>query len=184
MLYARRGLILRSDPFITMSNDRSLESPTRKEVAEFFRLGLRLGLFDTSPIIKWADSIIEQEDKPDISIIDVSLAGSRGINETITCLGEIKGHLREDVPVELLLAYFRRKLVSGQLNIDSVAAMFYSLAKMPEVTGDVAGALHVLDENLSMAEDGLCGSVEEALDDIKCFLEEHGEYEQYLPQEV
>ena len=58
------------------------KGPVEKEVAEFFRLGLRLWLFDTLPVIKWADSMIQQEDRPDICIIDVSRAGSRGINET------------------------------------------------------------------------------------------------------
>ena len=167
-----------------MSNDRPHACATRKEISEFLRLGLRLGAFDTAPIIKWADSIIEQEDTPEISIIDVSLAGGRGVNETITCLGEIKGNVRENIPVELVLAYYRRKLVSRQLTTDEVAAMLYTLSKITEVKGDLSGALNVLDENLSMAEDGVCGSVEEALDDLKNFLEEHCEYEHCLPQEV
>ena len=167
-----------------MSNDRQPSDPTSKEVAEFFKLSLRLGLLDTFPVVKWADSIIERESKPDIAIIDVSLSGSRGINETITCLGEVKGELRENVPVELLLAFYRKKLHSGQLSTDEVAASLYGLAQMSEVPDDLRGAFYVLEDNLVLAEEGVCGSVEEALDDIKCFLEEHCEYEPYLPAEL
>src|SRR5215208_4083425 len=71
----------------------AMVKPNRKEIAEFLKMGLRVSAFDPSTVIQWADSIILLEDKPDNSIIEVSLSGAGGLDKTITSLNEIKGEV-------------------------------------------------------------------------------------------
>jgi hypothetical protein len=161
-----------------------VEKPNIKEIAEFFRLGLRIGIFAPSTVIQWADSIIMAENKPDISIIEVSLSGAGGLNKTIDSLNEIKGEIRSDYPAKLMLAYCWKKLRTKDWTEDFFSGLLYSLKNASEVSEDVEIALMNLDENLSLAEDGVYGTVKEAMNDIMKFLESFEEYERHLPNEV
>ena len=65
-----------------------IEPPNKKEIAEFLEVGLRLGAFDYSAAIQWADSVLLMEDRPDIQIVEIS-GEQRGATWRLSCCGHI-----------------------------------------------------------------------------------------------
>lgn len=157
-------------------------SSNNKDIAEFLRLGLCLGLFKLQSAVQWADSRIAEEDKPSMGIISVSLAGTR--SELIDSLSNVEGSVRPEFPVKLLLAYCWRQLSNGQLSSDYLSGVLFRLKRMPEVHSEIRNTLYVLDEDLSRAEDGVGGSVEAAMQNIEVYLSKFQEYVQLLPTQV
>ena len=59
----------------------------KADILTIYRIGVEVGLIDTKSIIKWADSKIEHTDiSNEDFLIDLSLSGKGGINETIHIL--------------------------------------------------------------------------------------------------
>ena len=158
--------------------------PNTKEMADYFKLGLRLGLLDQSPVIIWADALIHAQEKPDISIIELSLSGGRSLNDTIACLGNIKGEANTDTAIKLTLAHLWREVKTGRMSLDAASVILYRLKDLATAQSDVIDKICTLDENLSLAEDGVYGSIEEALNEIRDYLKEQQGYEMFLPEEV
>jgi hypothetical protein len=161
-----------------------IEPPNKKEIAEFLRLGLRVRAFDYSAAIQWADSVLLMEEKPDIQIVEVSLSGAGGLDKTITCLKEVKGVARQDLAAKLLLAYCWKKIREKEWTDDYCSVLLCSLKRSGEASQGLEIALINLDENLSLAEDGVYGSVEDALKDIREFLKSFEQYVEWLPAQV
>jgi hypothetical protein len=162
-----------------------IEAPNKKEIGEFLRLGLSLGAFDYSAAIQWADSVLLMEDTPDIQIVEVSLSGGGGLDRTISCLGDIRGAARRDMAAKLLLAYCGRKIRTKEWTDDRFSGLWLGIIKLSgEISQDLECALMKLDEDLWLAEEGVCGTVEEAIKAIREFLNSFEEYEQWLPAQV
>lgn len=160
-----------------------IEKPNIKEIAEFFRIGLRVGLSIPSNIVRWADAIILAEDKPDISIIEVSLAGGRQ-NKMIDALRDVKGEIRPDYLIKLMLAYCLKHLKAKQGDADSFTGLLYRLKCASDVSEDMDYTLTWLDDELYLAREQILGTVEQSMDEIISFLKSFEEYEQYLPDEI
>ena len=67
------------------------EYSNMKEQAEFYRVGLLLGLFKISDVIAWCDSVIMAEAAPDLAIIEASMSGGKGVDAVVSALSEMKG---------------------------------------------------------------------------------------------
>jgi len=158
--------------------------PNKKEIAEFFRLGLRVGALDYSAAVRWADSVLLIEQKPDIQIVEVSLSGAGGVDKTITCLQEIRGVASQDMAARLLLAFCWRKIRTKQWPDERFACLLNSIRLSGEISEDLEHTLMNLDEDLWLAEEGVCGTVEEAMKAIREFSRSFEEYEKWLPPQV
>ena len=62
-----------------------------KVIAEVLRIGLQIGLFSKTEVIKWADHTIETLDRPSIEIIEVALSSNDNLVNIISKLKNIKG---------------------------------------------------------------------------------------------
>lgn len=100
-----------------------------KEQAEVFKLGLLVGFFKTEEVIRWADSILAAEDNPHLGVIDVAFAGSKGINEIITQLDNIKDQINVSIPVQTLLGFLYKELIDQKSTVVEVARKLYVLSQ-------------------------------------------------------
>src|ERR1035438_1618262 len=63
-----------------------------KDIAEFFRLCLRLRLVDVAAVERWADSIVDREQSPGHPVIELALATHHRDFEVDDLLSEFQGH--------------------------------------------------------------------------------------------
>lgn len=102
---------------------------TIKEQSEVFKLGLLVGYFKTKEVIHWANNILATEDNPDLGVIDVAFSGSKGINEAITQLDNIKGKMDIRTPVKTLLGLLYNELILQKSTVIEVARKLYVLSE-------------------------------------------------------
>jgi hypothetical protein len=159
-----------------------IEKPTIKELAEFFIRGLSAGIFDTSQVARWADSIIEKEEKPSIEIIEVCLACNRNPSDTISCLREIKGELQPDVSINLMAAYLLKKLIAHEMDHSNAIKLLYK-ASFDGAFSDLELEIMNLEESWCLVEDGVYGNIEDIKKELEMFLEERRAYIAHLPIE-
>lgn len=159
-----------------------IEKPTIKEFAEFFSRALSAGAVDTSQVARWADSIIEKEDKPSIEIIEVSLACNRNVNETITCLHQIKGEMQPNTPINLMAAYLLKKLLTHEIDHGNAIKALYS-ATREGMFSDFELEIASIEESWCLAKDGVYDNLENVKMRLEMFLKERREYIVHLPIE-
>jgi len=100
-----------------------------KEQAETYRLGLLIGYFKVEDVIHWSDSTILNEDIPDIGVINVSYAESKGINEVIATLENVKGKIDTDHPTKALLGLIFKKFISQEETVYKTTRKLYTLSQ-------------------------------------------------------
>jgi hypothetical protein len=142
-----------------------------KEGAELYRRGLLLGLLSVSDAITWLDVVIASEAKPDIAIIEASLSGSRGPIAVADWLKEVPGPFDERAVAGRLLGKMHGGLVDGALPPATVTRWLFQMAMDGDAPDDQAeGQMLGLDDELSLAADGIVGSVPEIRDRLEQFL--------------
>ncbi len=62
-----------------------------KGKAEFYRIGLILGVQTVSDVVEWADSEIQRQDRPPYIFIEISLMGHAHVDNVILKLAEFPG---------------------------------------------------------------------------------------------
>lgn len=99
-----------------------------KEQAEVYKLGLLIGYFKIEDVILWADFVIENDENPNLVIIDVSLSGKKGINEVVSQLGNINGKIDINTPVKTILGLLYKDLVNENISVYEIARKLYVLS--------------------------------------------------------
>ncbi|TVX91389.1 hypothetical protein [Cohnella terricola] len=123
-------------------------APSIKEITETFKLGLLIGLLSMDQVINFADKYIEHEANPDAGIIEVSLSGSKGINETISKLEEVKGIYDIQKPIRTILGL----IYIESLNSDDISEITYKLYSLSlnisesQIGGDLYFELNSMDD--------------------------------------
>ena len=155
-----------------------------KEKAEYFRLGLMLGVYTVSDVVRWADSEIQRQDKLPYIFIKLSLMERSGpkdvrakLNEFPGCVDKFKV-LRKILPKLLGPMYLQlshhpeygptlaNNLYQVYLELDQEFGHF----SLPE---DLYPML-VLDDQYLYAQQGT-GTEQEVLQDFLVFLKPYAE---------
>ena len=156
-----------------------------KEKAEFFRIGLILGVHTVSDVVEWADSEIQHQDKPPNIFIELSLMGNSGSADVRTKLNEFPGTVDKSKVLHKILS----KLLEP---------MYHELAQHPEYGPTLAERLYkiylaleqefghfnvprdlypmlVLNDQYRLAQQGTYGTEQGVLQDFLTFLKPYGE---------
>lgn len=126
-----------------------LPGMTLKELAEVFRLGLMIGYYKPDEVIKWADSRVMHDNALGVSLIEVSLPGSKGINEVISKLDDVKGEQVIQKPARAILGLLYRDLASGKNSLETVTYQLYSLSNVLDerhVDKEILEELRIMDD--------------------------------------
>jgi hypothetical protein len=96
-----------------------------KEQAEVLRIGLVAGVRTTRDAVTWADGLIAAQSQPDLSLLNVSLAGSRSAAEMSTLLDEVPGDCDRVEVMRGILADLLHLLEREPQRADDIARWLY-----------------------------------------------------------
>jgi hypothetical protein len=154
---------------------------TQKEIAQFFRLALRLRLVDTVAVERWVVSVIAAESAVRFPFTDLAGASHRPSFVVDDLLGQVTGHVELHVPGRIVLALLRRRLRDGALSAKAAikcAREICFAAPLTELEGHRADGL---DDSLWLAISGTYGTLDDVRREVAEFLESYAEFDQEIP---
>lgn len=157
----------------------TIAKPTRKDIAEFFRLGLLARLCQPSAVVSWADSIVVAEPRPHIAFIELCIAGSQPLSCIVTLLADVPGRGAPELSARMLLGHAWRLVTAGILTAEEVLFRLYRFSRMEDgFPEDVHFTLSGYEDAFCLAEDEVHGSVADVEQGFLGFL---ADYKAYVP---
>ncbi|WFD08717.1 hypothetical protein [Tepidibacter hydrothermalis] len=146
--------------------------------AELYRLALSCGFLTKKDVIDWADNEIMISENPDISIIELSLLGSKNVEEVISKLKEVTGNIDEEVTLKILLGLFYKEIIKNPNKIQVISTELYHLYLSVEIDNKEECYLWMmyLDDEFHLANNGTYGDVEEVKSRYIDFLKQYEGY--------
>ena len=133
--------------------------PTRKDIAEFFRLALIAGVCEVPALVRWADSIIASEQSPPFAFFDLSTCESQPVSAIVGFLREVPGSTSTDLPVFILLAHCHSLAQSGSLALTDTLVRLHRMSEGEHFPDRVEVTLINLDEDLYLARNNIHSTV-------------------------
>ena len=152
--------------------------PTRKDIAEFYRLGLLVGLCEPSSVALWADSIVAAEQSPHIAFIELCCGGSQPASAVQTLLADVPGQVTDGLPAHMLLGHASRLVTSRSFTPEQLMRRLYGISSLETFPERIYDELVRFDDEYSLARDGAYGTLAEADHDFSTFL---ADYDSYAP---
>jgi hypothetical protein len=154
---------------------------TQKEIAQFFRLALRLGLTDTAKVERWVDSVIATEAAVRFPFPD--LAGASHLSRAVVddLLGQVAGHGELHVPGRIVLALLRRRLGEGTLTVEAAIKCAREIGFAAPLTETECYHADGLDDSLWLATSGTYGNLDDVRREIAKFLESYAQFDPDIP---
>jgi hypothetical protein len=155
--------------------------PSRKDLAEFFLLGILNRVFDTSCISPWIDSIIEEEDDPPRWAIELAL--TTDFYQYLAWLESIPGSTAGLLPRQMLVALVQRRWLAKNLTSREVTWMVYSLLRDDwSSTGHMAGIFQFYHIYFECLDSGYSTVTEQQADQMLTqFLSHYSAYDDLVP---
>ena|SRR5436190_14052162 len=150
--------------------------PTRKDIAEFFRLGLRVGACNLSTIVRWADEVITSEPSPPFAFFDLSTCESQPVSTALSLLIEVPGDRTPDLAVHMLLGHCYRLTRSHALNVLDVLVPLFRVSRVESFPDDIWSELVRQEDAFADARDGVYGSLSEVQDSFTEYLSRFQHY--------
>jgi hypothetical protein len=145
-----------------------------KEQAEFYRAALLLGIIQIKDVIAWCDSIIIEEELPDIAIIEASMSGSKGVNAVADALSGVKGGFDKRVVTKHIFGSMYDFVSQDRKQAPKVARQLYHMAIDNDVPSDEAEPeMWYFWDAIDLAVDGIHGDEEKLIDEMLQFLKVH-----------
>ncbi|TBX46501.1 hypothetical protein E0M44_16425 [Bacillus toyonensis] len=153
-----------------------------KIIAEVFRIGLQIGLFSKTEVIKWADHAIETLDSPSIEIIEVSLSSNDKLVDIVSKLKNIKGTYDQKLPVKIILGLLWEKFMINEENVLKIKPFISNLIlnNCCEGFDKVDIQLYNFNEEINLAADNIYGNLEYISQEMKSFLYPYKDFSMYF----
>ncbi len=137
---------------------------------EVFRIGVTNKVMGTQMVVDWADAIIQQDAAPDYFIIELAMCGSRNINGMISLLSDYIGETKPIIAGRVVLGFLYQEYTSGKIDLYRVVRTIDWLALHSDFTAEEYGFMCGVDDEYSMAVEGVYGSVADIADYVMRFL--------------
>jgi len=142
-----------------------------KDLFKIFRLGLTQGLIDKQEIINWCDSIIIKDEEPDPFIIDISLSGTKSINDIVSIIDEkFKGNSSK-ISARAVLGLYYKLYRQGKITLDKVVHSIYWLHWESKLTELEKQFMYIIDDRYELALSKAWDTVDNIEKEIIAFLE-------------
>jgi hypothetical protein len=128
-------------------------------VAEYFRLGLQVGLLLPEQAVAWADAEIAGTEAPPEGIIDV--AWSKGLASTIEALGSVPGERNKQLAGCWLLGLMRGAVPGTSAHLQLTVQRAMQITRHAELGEETHYRFDAIDDELSLARSKVYGTVEE-----------------------
>jgi hypothetical protein len=140
-----------------------LMQPSLKHYADYFSMGLAIGLCSHAETIAWADQLIKQEDHPEDWMIELSTSAGKHLLDVIHLLDSVSG--KRDMEISLRLLIAKLGIVhpillpeNGRFVQPKHSRLFshlYSLAlDYDRLPNDIRGIIYQMDCDLDYVEQG------------------------------
>lgn len=157
---------------------------TQKEIAQFFRLALRLRLVDTAAVERWVDSVIAVEEVVHFPFTDLANASHLSSTSVDELLGQVTGHSDFHVPGRIVLALLRRRLRDGTLPPDAAIKCAREICFVAPLIDQECYRADALDDALWLASSGTYGTLDDVRREIAEFLENYTQFDEQIPLPV
>jgi hypothetical protein len=128
-------------------------------IAEYFRVGLLLGLVEPEEAVAWADRTIACADEPDPAIIEV--AWSTGVFSAIDALAAVPGERNKRIAGHWLLGLLRETLPESEAGLELAAQRAMQTARHAELGDETDYRFDVIEDELYLARTNVYGTVKE-----------------------
>ena len=154
---------------------------TQKEIAQFFRLALRLRLVDTAAVERWVDSVIAAEPTVHFPFTDLACASRIPASTVDELLGQVTGDCELHVPGRIVLALLRRRLRDGTLPPEAAIEFTLEIGFTGLLTDEERYQADRLDDAVWLATSGTYGTLDDVRRELAEFLEKYAEFDQQIP---
>ncbi len=152
--------------------------PTWRNYADYFSMGLLLGLFTQAEVVCWADSLIEGSDRPEEWIIELSTSENRHPLDVIHLLDAVPGARNLDVSFKLLVAKLATLYPTILPKHSQLLGKLYQLTH-DEISDDLKSYIYLIDCDLDFVEEGY-GDWSVIQADYEEFLTVGNEYREWI----
>ena len=149
-----------------------------KVIAEVLRIGLQIGLFSKTEVIKCADHTIETLDSPSIEIIEVALSSNDKLVDIVSKLKNIKGTYDKKLSVKIIMGLLWKEFMINEENVLKIQPYISDLIhnNCCEGFNYVDEQLYNFNEEVKLAADNIYGTLEDISQEIKSFLSPYEDY--------
>ena len=160
-----------------------MENPSTslKNAAEFFRLALLAGVCDIAAVVRWSDNVIMSEASPSFVFYDLSTSASQPLSTVTSLLTTVLGDPTPGSPVFMLLGHCHARVQGRKNPAEELLVRLYKMAVPEHFPEGVSHALLSMEDQLWLAHDKVCGSVEEVVAEFTAYLSRYAEYTPVLP---
>ena len=145
-------------------------------IAEYFRLGLQVGLLMPEHAVAWADEEIAAAEVTPEGMIEVSW--SKGLASTMEALSAVPGERNKQLAGRWLLGLMRQAVPESPEGLQLAAQRAMQIARHAELGDETYYRFDMIDDELSLARTQVYGTVEECRSNLVAELAE------YQPLEV
>jgi hypothetical protein len=133
--------------------------PSLATIAEYFRLGLQVGLLLPEHASAWATSVLAALDSPPYEIIEVSW--SKGLASTLDALSAVPGERDKSLAGRWLLGLLRESIPDSEEGLQLAARRAMQIARDAELGDETYYRFDMVDDELSLARNKIYGTVEQ-----------------------
>jgi len=145
--------------------------PSLATCAQYFRIGLQVGLCEPEEARDWAISVIDLMDEPPGEIIEVSWR--KPLAQLISDLNEVKGEPEMSLVCRWLLGRLSQTLEPNDDSFDRAVRQARGIAHEAG-DSDLYYVFDVIEDELRLAETQTYGTVAACRDEFDKALNEHG----------
>ncbi len=140
-------------------------------IAEYFRLGLQIGLLLPDQAVAWADEEIASADVAPEDLIDVAWA--RGLTSTVDALAAVPGERNKQLAGRWLLGLLAKSIPCSDEGLQLVAQRAMHIARYAELGDETYYRFDMIDDELSLARTKVYGTIEECRANLVAELAEY-----------
>lgn len=140
--------------------------------SDYFLYGIEFGIIPYDEAIKWANSIIEDEDEPTGEIVDLALSGPWGKNGVVGSLKSIQGVRNLSESGHMLFELLEQMLESGA-DLQSIATLALSISWLTHPEDDLRFEFDRIEDEIGLAEQGIYGDLMQCKKDLIAALCQH-----------
>ena len=121
------------------------------------------------------------EQSPHIAFIELCIAGSQPSSTIQTLLADVPGQATPDLPVQMLLGHSWRLVTAHVVSAEQILLRLYGIARAVSFPEDIYYTLSGYEDVLSLARDGVYGTVANVAHEFLGFLADYKSYAPDLP---
>jgi len=125
--------------------------PSWKQYADYFRMGLELGVCSHTEIINWADRLIETSEKPEDWMIELATSQNQHILDVLHILQNVSGLADLDISFQLLMTRLGKQIPTISPKDTKLLNRLYSFVDS-EISSDFKVHLYSIDYALDFLE--------------------------------